>query len=301
MNGSVVISNLTKMYGKHAGISDLSLEIQPGEVMGFLGANGAGKTTTLRCLVGLLKPTSGSISINGYDPGTQHKQLMDHVGYLPGELRLYDELTGRQHLTLLTSLQLHNSSDRSNELCERLGLSQRDLNRPVRDYSRGMKQKIGLVQALQHDPSVLFLDEPTEGLDPLVQEQFFSILEEQASKNVTVLLSSHVMSEVERACHRVAIVRRAKLVTVDDISALKSARARHIRCRFQQRPPSDALDLAPAWNPVWNDHTLSLDVPAKESTAALRKLLEYQIEDVIVEEAGLDEALIGLYGAKDDQ
>jgi ABC-2 type transport system ATP-binding protein len=299
MTTAIAIQQLTKTYGDHAGIADLTLDIEQGEVMGFLGANGAGKTTTLRCLVGLLRPSSGSIRVKGLDPNTQHNELMSQVGYLPGELRLYSELTGAQHLMLLGKLQRVDFA-RGNELCERLGLSPKDLNRPIREYSRGMKQKIGLVQALQHDPAVLFLDEPTEGLDPLVQEEFFALLRELSGRGATVLLSSHVMSEVERACHRVAVLRQSQLVTVDTVETLKNARGRHIRCRFPAAFDRSALRLSDSWQTRWNDSTLSLDLPPNETADALRTLLQHPVEDVTVEEAGLDEALISLY-AKDRQ
>lgn len=297
MTTAVAIKRLTKTYGIHVGISDLTLNIEQGEVMGFLGANGAGKTTTLRCLVGLLRPSSGSIHVRGLNPSTQHNELMSQVGYLPGELRLYNELTGYQQLSLLGKLQRADSTKRK-QLCERLGLSQKDLKRPIREYSRGMKQKVGLVQALQHDPSVLFLDEPTEGLDPLVQEEFFALLLELSDRGATVLLSSHVMSEVERACHRVAVLRQSALVTVDAVEALKSARGRHIRCRFAADFDRSALQIPTSWEVQWKANTLTVDLPSDQTTDALRTLLQHSIEDVIVEEAGLDEALISLY-AKD--
>jgi ABC-2 type transport system ATP-binding protein len=300
MTTAVVINDLTKTYGSHAGITNLTMSIEKGEVMGFLGANGAGKTTTLRCLVGLLRPTTGSVAINGRDPVNQHDQVMPDVGYLPGELRLYNELTGRQHLSLLANIQKV-STNRSDELCERFGLSQRDLSRPIRDYSRGMKQKVGLVQALQHEPSVLFLDEPTEGLDPLVQEQFFALLRELSSNGATVLLSSHVMSEVERACHRVAVLRQSKLVTVDDVDTLKGARARHIRCRFPDAFDTTTVQLPASWDVHWNATSLALELPPDQCTEALRLLLQYPVIDVIVEEAGLDEALLSLYAKEHQQ
>ena len=168
---AIELRSLTKRYGPVTGIEDLDITVRPGEVFGFLGPNGAGKTTTIRCLVGLLRPTSGQARVLGLDPIADHRRLAPFLGYLPGELRLYPDLTGHQTLRLLGDLQGAPTPRRA-ELCERLGLRAEELARPVQGYSRGMKQKLGLVQALQHDPRLVVLDEPSEGLDPLVQETF---------------------------------------------------------------------------------------------------------------------------------
>lgn len=287
---------LTKSYGQNVGITELDLTVEHGEVLGFLGANGAGKTTTLRCLVGLLRPTSGAISILGFDPSTDHRELMPRVGYLPGELRLYGDLTGTQHLDLLHRLQGTATSKRG-DLCERLGLTERDLGRPIRDYSRGMKQKVGLVQAFQHSPEVVFLDEPTEGLDPLVQQSFFELLDDESHKGNTVFLSSHVMSEVERACHRAAVIKAGALVTVDTVDALRGQRSRRVRVTFASDVDAGAVHTEPNWNSRWEANTLSMTLPPDAVVYALRTLLDDNVTDVVVEEAGLDEAMIDLYRA----
>ena len=195
MAAVIELTGLTKRYGATVGIQQLDLRVEAGEVFGFLGPNGAGKTTTIRCLVGLLSPTGGTARVLGLDPIADHGRLTPQIGYLPGELRLYGELTGAQHLALLGALQ-GRPTPRREELCERLELTARDLGRPVGEYSHGMKQKVGLVQALQHDPEVVILDEPTEGLDPLVQETFFALVSEASEAGRTVFLSSHVLSEV---------------------------------------------------------------------------------------------------------
>jgi len=228
MAAVIELTALTKRYGATVGIQELDLRVEAGEVFGFLGPNGAGKTTTIRCMVGLLSPTAGTARVLGLDPIADHARLTVQLGYLPGELHLYGELTGAQHLGLLGELQ-GRPTPRREELCERLELTGRDLDRPVREYSHGMRQKVGLVQALQHDPEVVVLDEPTEGLDPLVQETFFELVSEASQAGRTVFLSSHVLSEVQRACGRVAIVRGGRLVAVEAVAALREARARRVR------------------------------------------------------------------------
>ncbi|MER5642432.1 ABC transporter ATP-binding protein [Kitasatospora sp. NPDC002227] len=297
--GAVIeLSGVTKRYGRTVGVDGLDVTVRAGEVFGFLGPNGAGKTTTIRCLVGLLSPTAGQVRVLGLDPVADHRRLAPSLGYLPGELRLYPELTGRQTLRLLGDLQ-GAPSPRRESLCERLGLRPADLDRPVREYSRGMKQKLGLVQALQHDPELVVLDEPTEGLDPLVQETFYQLLTEATAAGRTVLLSSHVLPEVQRSCERVAIIRAGKLVTVQTVAALREARARRVRLSFADGLGARPLGAAQAWSPRWQGDQVVLLVPPDEVVAALRGLLTLPVADVVVEEAGLDEAFLDLYRAEE--
>ncbi|WP_035792154.1 ABC transporter ATP-binding protein [Kitasatospora mediocidica] len=292
---AIELDALTKSYGPKIGIDRLDVTVERGEVFGFLGPNGAGKTTTIRCLVGLLRPTSGRVSVLGMDPVADHRRLGPRLGYLPGELRLYPELTGRQTLGLLGDLQ-GAPNPRRDELCERLGLLPADLARPVREYSRGMKQKLGLVQAFQHEPDVLVLDEPSEGLDPLVQESFFGLLAETAADGRTVLLSSHVLPEVQRTCGRVAIVRGGRLVTVQAVAELRETRARRVRLVLADALGPRPLGRAEAWSPAWNGTELRLLVPPQEVADGLRELLAtLPVVDLSVEEAGLDEAFLDLY------
>jgi ABC-2 type transport system ATP-binding protein len=261
----IELAALTKRYGATVGIQGLDLRVEAGEVFGFLGPNGAGKTTTIRCLVGLLSPTAGTVRVLGLDPIADHGRLTSRIGYLPGELRLYGELTAR------------------------------DLSRPVAQYSHGMKQKVGLVQALQHDPEVVILDEPTEGLDPLVQETFFDLVSETSEAGRAVFLSSHVLSEVQRACRRVAIVRAGRLVAVEAVAALREARARRVRLSFPDGYDHGLVPVEARWSPTWSGNDLRLLVPPDELVAALRRLLELPVIDVAVEEAGLDEAFLAFY------
>ncbi|MCG6495223.1 ABC transporter ATP-binding protein [Kitasatospora sp. A2-31] len=292
---AIELAGLTKYYGRKAGVDHLDLTVRRGEVFGFLGPNGAGKTTTIRCLVGLLRPSAGRIRLLGLDPLADRPRLAPQLGYLPGELRLYPELTGAQTLQLLGDLQ-GAATPRRAQLCERLGLTAADLARPVREYSRGMKQKLGLVQALQHDPELVVLDEPTEGLDPLVQEVFFALLAEAAHAGRTVLLSSHVLPEVQRACGRVALVRAGRLVAVRTVSTLRQERARRVRLVLADGLGARALGPAERWAPRWHGDELHLLVPPAELVAGVRELLAaLPVKDLSVEEAGLDEAFLDLY------
>ncbi|WP_199882068.1 ABC transporter ATP-binding protein [Streptomyces sp. CB03911] len=291
---AIEISSLTKRYGRTVGVERLDLTVAAGEVFGFLGPNGAGKTTTLRCLIGLLRPTEGRVRVLGLDPVTDHRRLAPALGYLPGELRLYPELTGQQTLRLLADLQGAPTPRRA-ELCERLALPESVLGRTVQEYSRGMKQKLGLVQALQHDPALVVLDEPTEGLDPLVQETFFELLAEARAAGRTVLLSSHVLPEVQRTCGRVAIVRDGGLVTVESVAALREARARKIRLAFGDGRGRRPLGEAERWSPRWDGDQVELLVPPRRVVDALRGLLALPVTDLAVEEAGLEEAFLDLY------
>ncbi|MFJ4674206.1 ABC transporter ATP-binding protein [Kitasatospora purpeofusca] len=296
-DGTAVIElrSLTKRYGRSVGVDGLDLDVGGGEVFGLLGPNGAGKTTTLRCLVGLLRPSAGAVRVLGLDPVADHRRVAPSIGYLPGELRLYPELTGRQTLDLLADLQGAPAPGRA-ELCDRLRLSRADLDKRVAAYSRGMKQKLGLVQALQHRPSLSVLDEPTEGLDPLVQEVFFELLAEETGAGRTVLLSSHVLPEVQRACGRVAIIRGGRLVAVQSVSALRRARARRIRLVLADGRGERPLGAAERWSPHWEGDRVQLLVPPDDVVPAVRGLLAaLPVGDLTVEEAGLDEAFLDLY------
>ncbi|MGW2250635.1 ABC transporter ATP-binding protein [Kitasatospora sp. NPDC001660] len=291
---------LTKRYGATVGIDRLDVTVAAGEVFGLLGPNGAGKTTTLRCLVGLLQPSDGRVRVLGLDPVADHRRLAPSIGYLPGELRLYPELTGQQTLDLLAALQ-GAPVPRRRELCDRLALTRADLGRAVGEYSRGMKQKLGLVQALQHRPEVVVLDEPTEGLDPLVQETFFELLAEETAAGRTVLLSSHVLPEVQRTCERVAIVRRGRLVTVRSVAELRQARARRVRLVLADGQGARSLGAADRWSPRWEGRRVELVVPPDELVPAVRELLaDLPVADLTVEEAGLDEAFLDLYRNSED-
>ncbi len=229
----IQLSGLTKIYPRgHVGITGLDLTVEPGEVFGFLGPNGAGKTTTLRCLMGLIRPTSGQARIFGHDP-QRDVGIRREIGYLPGELALYENLSGRALLTWMGRLRGVADLRPGLELAERLRL---DLGRHVHDLSRGNKQKLGVVLALMHEPALALLDEPTSGLDPLAQQEFVAIIGEARAAGRTVVLSSHMLSEVEQVAGRVAILREGQLVAADSVTALKRRALRRFQLEFETPP-----------------------------------------------------------------
>jgi ABC-2 type transport system ATP-binding protein len=227
---------LTKHYGSVQALDALDLEVRTGEIFGFLGPNGAGKSTTIRLLLGYLHPTAGNSRVLGLDTVRDSVAIRRRIGYLPGGIALYDSLTGAQLLDYLAALSGRPPIRRS-DLCERLELSPRTLGRLVRDYSRGMRQKVGIVQALQHDPELAILDEPSEGLDPLMQLAFYDILDRLKAEGRTIFFSSHVLSEVERVCDRLAIIRQGRLVALDAITAFLARRKRIVEMRLDGVPP----------------------------------------------------------------
>jgi ABC-2 type transport system ATP-binding protein len=215
---ALITKGLTKSYGKVRALRGVDLQVQQGEIFGFLGPNGAGKTTTIRCLLDLIRPDSGKARVLGIDPHTNPIEVQARTGYLPGEMELFASLTVERQLKFLNDLRGKKADwDYVRQLCTRLGL---DLNLQIKNLSKGNKQKIGIVQALMHRPELLLLDEPTGGLDPLVQQEVLALIREARSGGATVFFSSHVLSEVEAVTDRVAILRKGKIVEVGETSSL---------------------------------------------------------------------------------
>src|SRR5712692_3755317 len=232
---AVSLQGLTKRYGKLVAVNSLNLEANQGEILGFLGLNGAGKTTTIRILLDLLRPNAGKAFILGHDCQADGLSARALTGYLPAELGLYADLTGRELLDLLAGLSTQSVNQTyRRELQDRLELRDKDLRRKLREYSTGMKRKLGLLQALQADPPLLILDEPTEGLDPLMQESFYELLAELKRRSRTVFMSSHVLSEVARVCDRVALLRKGKLALLATVEEIRKLAARRVRVSFTE-------------------------------------------------------------------
>jgi len=234
-------SALSKDFGDGRGLFDLDLEVERGEIFGFLGPNGAGKSTTMKLLLDLIAPTAGSATLLGLDSRRDGLAVHRRIGYLPGDFALYPRLTGADVLDYLASLRGGVDERLRDELAARF---RAELDRPVRELSTGNRQKLGLIQAFMHDPELLILDEPIAGLDPLVQQSFHALLAERNAQGATVFLSSHTLSEVERVTHRLAILRRGRLVVVDSLENLRRVAVQRLEIEFADPTPSPAAFAA---------------------------------------------------------
>ncbi len=289
----VVAERLTKSYGRRRGVVELAFEVHPGEVFGYLGPNGAGKTTTIRTMLGFIAPTSGRIEVFGLDSARQSVQIHRRVGYLPGELVLYPRMTGAELLAYLAALRGGVEEAFVRELVERLDL---DTSVRIASLSHGNRQKLGLVQAFMHRPELLVLDEPTQGLDPLVQQEFHRMIGEVRREARTVFLSSHVMPEVERLCDRVGIIREGRLVTVEDIGDLKMRAVREIELRFAQPAPADAFDALPGVQELSvQGEVVRLHVKGSVD-AVIKAAARYEVVDISSHEPSLEEIFLRFYG-----
>jgi ABC-2 type transport system ATP-binding protein len=293
MTAIIQTEKLTKSYGEHRGIVDVDLEIDEGEVFGFLGPNGAGKTTTIRTVLDLVRPTSGRALVFGIDSSVDPVAIHRRVGYIPGEFTLYDRLTGRQTIAYFANLRGGVDAAYQASLIERFDL---DASRKFKEYSKGNKQKVGLIIALQHRPELLILDEPTSGLDPLVQQSFYELVREASAEGGTVFLSSHILSEVERTCDRVAIIRDGGLVKVDRVEALRDLAHHQIELRFVDGVPVAAFEGLPGVSEVSvEDHTLRMRVSGPV-TPVVRAAAQYELLDFVSREPTLEETFLAQYG-----
>jgi len=249
LSGEPVIAaaGLSKDYGSGRGLFDLDLEVRAGEVFGFLGPNGAGKSTTMRLLLDLIKPTSGSARVLGLDTGKGSLDIRRRVGFLPGDFALYPKLTGRAVLDYLGQLRGRVDRRVRDALVERFDA---DLERPIHQLSTGNRQKLGLIQAFMHEPELLILDEPIAGLDPLVQQSFHALLREVSAQGRTIFLSSHTLSEVERVTHRLAILRRGRLVVVDSLENLRQVAVQRLEIEFGEQVDPSAFSTLPGVSDV---------------------------------------------------
>jgi ABC-2 type transport system ATP-binding protein len=289
---------LSKTYeGKVRALVDLDLRVEPGEVFGYLGPNGAGKSTTIRLLLGLIQPTSGRAALHGRDTRADGVESRMHTGYLPGDLRLADRLTGGEQLESLARLRGHVDERLRDELCERLDVV---LDRPIRQLSKGNRQKLGLVQAFMHRPELVVLDEPTAGLDPLLQGEVRALLRETAEEGRTVFLSSHSLDEVQHVADRVGILRTGRLVDVDAVETLRERSLRHVTVTFAE--PVDPSQLA-ALDGVrvtgTDGSVLRLSAPETALDALVKTIATHRVVDLVSEPADLEEIFLELYREED--
>lgn len=287
--------DLTKTYGVNRGIRNINFAIEKGEIFGFLGPNGAGKSTTLRTLLGMMKPTSGRTEILGLNSHTRTTEVMARIGNLPTEFSLDDRMTGRQMLSLFARMRGGIDLTYADQLSERLDA---DLDRPMRRLSRGNKQKIGIVQALYHRPEVVILDEPTGGLDPIVQENFLNILVETRDREQTIFFSSHVLSEVERIADRVGIIREGEMVAIENPRQLTGSMLRRVRVQFAAPPEAELLtalqDIPSVDKIVTEDDTVRFQILG-EVDALLKLLGTRHVIAMDMERPSLEEIFLTFY------
>ena len=293
---AVSVAGLTKRYGKLTALSNLNLDVLPGEIFGFLGLNGAGKTTTIRILLDLLRSTSGRAAVLGHDCRSDGLAVRKLVGYLPGEMGIYKDMTGGALLDLMASLAGRKIDPAyRQQLADGLELSRPDLGRKLREYSSGMKRKLGIIQAFQTRPPVLILDEPTEGLDPLMQEAFYGMLAEVKATGTTVFMSSHVLSEVERVCDRIGLLRAGELVLLSTIEEVRKLAPRRVRVVFDgdsnplPQGLSSEYDVLEERLGFW-----SLRVHG-ELGELVKHLAGLPVRDIQVDEPHLEEVLVKYY------
>jgi ABC-2 type transport system ATP-binding protein len=293
MDQSIIISvnQLTKFYGKTLGVQDLNFSVSQGEIFGFLGPNGAGKTTTIRMLLDLLRPSSGQIHIFGKEIYEHSLEIRKRSGYLPGNFSAYGNMTGIDFLRFAGSMR-RTSPKLQSSLIDRFQLSKEDLSQKIKQLSHGTLQKLGITQAFFHQPELLILDEPTIGLDPLMQEEFYRLLFEVQNKGKTIFFSSHNLAEVEKICHRIAIIRDGKLVALETLESLKKKKVR--RLKFILKEPADELKL-PGANLVKQKDLYYEYLVEGDMKPILQKLSSLPIDDLIFPEPDLEEVFMAYY------
>ncbi len=291
---AIRVEGLSKRYGRARALTDLSIDIRPGEIFGFLGPNGAGKSTLIRILLGYLRPTAGAASVLGLDAVRDSVEIRRRTGYLPGGIALYDGMRGGELLDYLSALQ-GRAPVRRADLCERMELPASVLRRRVRDYSRGMRQKIGVVQALQHDPELAILDEPSEGLDPLMQHAFYRLLDDLRLAGRTIFFSSHVLGEVERVCDRVAIIREGRLMALEDVGDLLRRRRRLVQLRLAPGSPPLEIGAVEGIADVVRQGDLVAATLQGEVAPFLRAIAAAGVQDLTIEPARLEDAFLEYY------
>ena len=294
MNNAVIhTKRLTKFYGNRLGVLDVDIEVQQGEVFGYLGPNGAGKTTSIRMLLDLIRPTRGNAEIFGLDICQHSREIRSRIGYLPGELALYEDLTGRELLRYFAHLRGGVDWNFVEELAEPLKC---DLSKLIRSLSHGNKQKVGLIQAFMHKPELLILDEPTLGLDPLIQQEFYQLIAAVKADGRTVLLSSHILPEAERICDRVGIIREGQVIAVESVESLKARALHQLQIYFGAPVPQKAFAHVAGVRDMTVKGTVLCCNVVGDLDPLIKAAAQFEVINVISHEANLEEIFLTYYG-----
>ena len=288
---AIETEGLTKYYGKSRGIIDLDLKIEPGEIFGFIGPNGAGKSTTIRTLLGLILPSSGSGKILGLDIVKDTKEIKKQIGFMPSEVNFYEKMDVHELLRYSANFYETDCDSRIDELA---GIFDLDIGRKIIDLSRGNQKKVSILQCLIHQPPLLILDEPTSGLDPLMQAKFFDLLREENGRGTTIFFSSHTLSEVQKMCRRVGIIKEGKIIAVEDIENLRKKQLRKIQLEFTLPAKTDEIDCPGIIDPRTENNSLFF-LYSGTMNDLLHALSGKDIEDLIIEEPTLEEIFMHYY------
>jgi len=289
---AIIVNNLTKYYGNLLALDSLNLSVNEGQIFAFIGPNGAGKTTTIRLLLNLIKPTEGEIRLLGLNFKTNEVLIKQKIGFLPGELSLYNNLKGSEFLTYFENLRKYSDKKYIRNLSDRLDI---DLSRKIGELSKGNKQKIGIIQSLMHRPELMILDEPTSGLDPLVQQEFHQILFENKQEGKTIFLSSHVLTEVEKVADRVGFIRDGKLVIENDMENLKESSQKYVEIKFSEHIERDELMKIPnITDVIINDETIQCIIKGPIDPF-IKIIAHYAITDLSIRDQDLEEIFIDYY------
>jgi ABC-2 type transport system ATP-binding protein len=287
----IVIDTLHKSYGSVQALKGISIHVERGEIFGFLGPNGAGKTTAIRCMLDVIRPTSGTLRVLGLDAQRDTMELHRHIGYLPGDVRLPAEMTGKQVINYFSRLQ-GKKPVLLNDLVARFDV---EMKRPLKGYSKGMRQKIGVVLAFMCDPEVLILDEPTSGLDPLLQRTFHEFLLQEQARGKTVFMSSHIMSDVEKVCQRIAVIRQGEIVTIEEVEKLRQKAGQRVTVEFGDAVAADEVAHLPGVSMVTShNHTYHFTVSGSMD-ALIKALSRHEVLRLQAEEAPLEEVFLKFY------
>ena len=289
----IEISNLSKYYGKARGIEDINLEVSEGDVFGFIGPNGAGKSTTIRILLNLIFPTGGNAKIFGLDVVKESKKIKSQIGYIPSDANLYDKMNVREFLTYCIKFYtVTNGEQRIRELTDWFEL---DVRRKMAELSMGNKKKVSIIQSLVHSPKLLILDEPTTGLDPLMQSKFFELLRNENKNGTTIFFSSHVLSEVQTICKKVAIIKEGKIIKVEDIDTLRKKQLKKVSIDFGEKILVENLGLNGIESITSNTGNAIAFMYSGNTSELIKFLSTRKIENLVIEEPTLEEIFLHYY------